>query len=719
MRLGTYGLIFAGLIALVAVARAQSDQGTAAGPYDTGPTPFPSRVLRQTTFNIPFTVETARQPLEVQLYLSRDRGQTWKLYARQNPSARFFPFHATQDGEYWFASQTIDATRAPADMDGRQPELHVVIDTVQPQFDFQAVISPARQIQVSWRCSDPTIDPSTLKIEYQTGREQPWQPVTAQSVSNSSSASGHLTFTPSTAWVELNLRAEISDLARNKAVVSRRLTLAAGAGQPSQQRPTWRPLATRSPPSPDRPVALPPTTPENADPGPASAPNMRAASGMRGFQYPVSYGKPPIGYGPTAPYDGAAAAGIPADPYANSNPSAANAQPGTTYGQPGPGENRLSAANNTAGFATNQADDTTVPLEAASTQPLGQATDIRPSATAQSMATDVAPTVEWKSTSPATRVAGIYGASTSEDRDDASSPDHELAPDGGYQAQPSQVNPLVSQQIGAPSGRYGAVPPASGPPSVRRDLDATAPSPLRSDSNQVAIRQLRMTSATRFELDYDFDAAAANGVRSVELWGTRDQGQTWSHWHDDDDRQSPLDVEIDAEGIYGFRIVIVGNNGLAGDAPRNGDDAELWVGVDTTSPTVRITTATYGEGEHTGQLDIRWTAADAAFGESPITILFSDHPDGPWTTIAAGVPNSGQHYWPIDPRAPEQLFLRIEARDRAGNQGEYRLPDPINLSGFTPKARIRGIRPVTSAPRSYTPELDSSPQATRNPYVVR
>ena len=73
-----------------------------------------------------------------------------------------------------------------------------------------------------------------------------------------------------------------------------------------------------------------------------------------------------------------------------------------------------------------------------------------------------------------------------------------------------------------------------------------------------------MTSAMRFEVDYEFDAAAANGVRSVELWGTKDQGHTWSRWQIDADRQSPLDVQVDAEGTYGFRIVIVGNNGLAG-----------------------------------------------------------------------------------------------------------------------------------------------------------
>lgn len=707
MRLGFCGLIFAGLTVYVTVACAQPVTPTATPARPANAAPFPSRVLRQTTFNIPFTVETANQPLEVQLYLSRDRGQTWKLYARQNPSARFFPFHATQDGEFWFASQTIDATRAPADMEGRQPELHVVIDTLQPQFDFQALLGPSREIQISWRCADPSLDPASLKIEYQTGREQPWQPVAAESTTTSNGTiSGRLTFVPRTAWVELQVRAEISDLARNKAVVTRRLTLAVGAvqsnqGQPNRGQSGWRPVASRAPNQQDRPVALPPTTPETGGVASTNPPaGARNAPDLGSRRYPVGYGRPPIGFGPATPYDSAAAAGIPADPYANARPSA------TTAPSPNP---------TAAAVARSNAADTASPSTAPTHTP------------SQNTTTDVAPTTEWKSTGQSAGPSSIYGGRLSQSDGSVAAPRHELVEGSGYQPQPSQVHPLVSQQIaspqsGQPTGEHPEDPSRvrpSDPSSPRPDLDATAPSAIRSDSNRVSIKQLRMTSATRFELDYEFDAAAANGVRSVELWGTRDEGQTWSRWQVDEDRQSPLDVRIDAEGTYGFRIVIVGNNGLAGDAPRNGDDAELWVGVDTTAPVVRLTTATYGEGEYTGKLDIRWSASDTSFGENPISIFFSDNAAGPWTTIAAGVPNSGQYYWPIDPRIPERLYLRIEARDRAGNLGEYRLPDPVNLSGFTPRARIRGIRPLTNSPTSDPSDLDSAPQATRNPYVYR
>jgi hypothetical protein len=624
MRLGIRGLIFVGLAAVAAVSYAQSSSTTTAQAANAAP--IPSRVLRQTTFNIPFTVDTARPPLEVQLHVSRDGGQTWKLYARQNPSARYFPFHAKQDGEYWFASQSIGANRPPAAMSERRPELHVVIDTVQPEFEFLAALGSSREIHISWRGSDPALDPTSLKIEYQTGREQAWQPVTTdQSKLTKSTVSGRLAFRPRTAWVELQIRAEISDLARNKTVVNRRLT-SAGRPPPDTGGRVWRPVTSRSANQQTQPVPLP--TPTRYGP-------VKDSSEARPERL---------------------ASGVPTDPYAN------------------------------AGFSIMDL----------------PSTNQRTAALERSDSTDVAPTTEWKSTGQSNLGKSGFDRQYGSDRSFNS-----LVPGGDSQPQPSQVRAFVSQQF--TSAQQGTQPV----------VDATTPSAVRADSNRVSRLQTRMTSAMEFELDYEFDAAAANGVRSVELWGTRDEGQSWSRWDIDTDRQSPIRVQVEAEGTYGFRIVIVGNNGLAGDAPRNGDDADFWVGVDTTAPTVEITTATYGVGEHAGQLDIRWTASDASFGERPMSILFSDRATGPWTTIAAGIPNSGQYYWPIDPRVPEQLFLRMEAVDQAGNHGEYRLPTPINLSGFTPKARIRGIRPLRGSPVSDPYDLDSPPHVTRTPFTYR
>jgi hypothetical protein len=229
------------------------------------------------------------------------------------------------------------------------------------------------------------------------------------------------------------------------------------------------------------------------------------------------------------------------------------------------------------------------------------------------------------------------------------------------------------------------------PPPASADTQGVAPAPA---SDLPPGERPRMTSSKRFNLDYSVDAAGPAGVEKIELWVTRSGGRDWDLDRIDEDRESPLLVEVENEGIYGFRVVIVGKNGLASQTPRSGDLADLWVGVDATKPTVEITSAAYGSEAHAGQLDIRWTARDANLGNRPVTLSFSAQPDGPWTTIAASLPNNGQYYWRVDSRVPAEFYLRIEVRDEAGNVAVHRLDQPLQSAGLTPKGSIRGFEPV-------------------------
>ena len=215
----------------------------------------------------------------------------------------------------------------------------------------------------------------------------------------------------------------------------------------------------------------------------------------------------------------------------------------------------------------------------------------------------------------------------------------------------------------------------------------------------------RMTSNKRFSLDYDVESIGPEGVADVELWGTADQGRTWMKWGSDPDRITPFEVEVSNEATYGFRIVIVGRNGLASNTPQAGDAADIWVGVDQVKPRARLTGATIAAGEHAGKLEIRWDAHDDHFGPRPITLAVSDRAAGPFSPIAAGVPNTGSYFWEFDPRIRRQLFLRLEAQDDAGNLSVDQLTDPIQIEGLAPRGRIRDLAPQGASP----------PQAFRSP----
>lgn len=231
-------------------------------------------------------------------------------------------------------------------------------------------------------------------------------------------------------------------------------------------------------------------------------------------------------------------------------------------------------------------------------------------------------------------------------------------------------------------------------PPTRPTRPAPATRPLPSGDSIPAGDRTRLSSAKRFNLDYDVEAVGPEGIAEVELWGTSDGGKTWARWGTDPDRTSPMEVEVSRETGYGFRVVIVGKNGLVGNRPNSGDEADIWIEIDATRPGARITTAAYGTGEHAGELDIRWNAQDEHLGPRPVTLSFSDRADGHYTPIAAGLPNTGQYFWRFDPRSPRQIYLKLEVRDEAGNIAADQLAEPINVEGLTPKGRIRSLTPA-------------------------
>ena len=181
------------------------------------------------------------------------------------------------------------------------------------------------------------------------------------------------------------------------------------------------------------------------------------------------------------------------------------------------------------------------------------------------------------------------------------------------------------------------------------------------------------------------------------VYYSNDRGKTWQLWGQDPDRVSPFDIETKEVGVFGFRIVVVGRSGLASPRPQTGETPDIVVVVDRTDPVVRISGAQYGEADRIGSLVIRYECEDAHLTPRPISLAFSDSLEGPWTTIAAGLQNNGEYAWPADPQLPRKIYLRIDAKDQAGNVGTHVLDQPIDAQGLAPRARIRGFQTLSGA----------------------
>ncbi len=197
-----------------------------------------------------------------------------------------------------------------------------------------------------------------------------------------------------------------------------------------------------------------------------------------------------------------------------------------------------------------------------------------------------------------------------------------------------------------------------------------------------------------FSLDYSVEALGGNSLADVELWGTEDGGREWQKWGSDPDRLSPFDVQVGNDGMFGFRMVIVGSNGIVSNRPREGDAADVWINVDTSLPTVKITRAVYGEGPEDGLLVIDYHCEDGHLVDRPMALSYSERADGPWTEIATGLANTGLYLWKAAPNLPDKIYLKIDGVDKAGNIGTHRLDLPIDIRGLSPRGVIQGFRPI-------------------------
>ena len=276
---------------------------------------------------------------------------------------------------------------------------------------------------------------------------------------------------------------------------------------------------------------------------------------------------------------------------------------------------------------------------------------------------------------------------------------------------PPPLNSPPNSPLNTSAGRLPP-PPSTGEGSVAIQIhpavrDQFVPSRESMLTNRPADlpagERPRMVNSRRFAMEYDIRSINASGPVQMELWGTRNNGRTWNCFGRDNEKRSPMLVTVPEEGLYGFRLSVRTGSGPSYPPP---PDAlpEMWVGVDLTKPICRIVGAEPASADQPGRLMIRWEADDQQLATRPISLSFGNQAGGPWTSIAAGLENSGQYTWTMDDRVSERVYLRLEARDEAGNLGIFETCEPILMDRRRPAVRILNVRPLSPT------ELASEPK---------
>lgn len=254
------------------------------------------------------------------------------------------------------------------------------------------------------------------------------------------------------------------------------------------------------------------------------------------------------------------------------------------------------------------------------------------------------------------------------------------------------------------TGTKTATPPSPqlfDPAVAARSLPVFGPQDLKqtSYSREPASIQRQFSNTSRLFLDYRIEAMGASGVGKVEVWTTRDLGQSWQKLCEDTDRQSPAEINLPGDGVYGVSLVISNGRGFGAAAPNPGDAPDSWVEVDTAKPQAELMQIRAGAGEDSGALLIAWSARDKNLPSDALELQYAGAREGPWHVVAKGLKNEGTYRWVPPVEVGAQAFIRLLVRDQANNVATAETPQPIPLDDASrPRGRVVSIS--TSPPQA-------------------
>lgn len=201
------------------------------------------------------------------------------------------------------------------------------------------------------------------------------------------------------------------------------------------------------------------------------------------------------------------------------------------------------------------------------------------------------------------------------------------------------------------------------------------------------------TSTTR-EVGLDFQSRSAK--EELELWVTDDGGDNWRKYGVFAAEEDGATFLAPEDGVYGFRLVESGKEGLPDGGLVPGTRPEFECMVDTTPPEVSLLSPIGGESWHGGEeRKVLWRASDENLPQRPISLYYAADGGIWWDALARGLENSGEYVWGVPRVASATSLVKVEVRDLAGNVSEATSPEffTVEISPSYTEAMKVGDRP--------------------------
>ncbi|MCC7424107.1 MAG: hypothetical protein IT428_27900 [Planctomycetaceae bacterium] len=245
--------------------------------------------------------------------------------------------------------------------------------------------------------------------------------------------------------------------------------------------------------------------------------------------------------------------------------------------------------------------------------------------------------------------------------------------------QPRPRNTMVNDDVGSrPDVLSGRYPPAE---TTTSDMPTAG-------------TKTRVVGGRKFQIGYKVEDVGPSGVSSIELYITEDNGRKWYKYGTDPDHQSPFDVEVPRDGQYGFAIRVRSGAGLAADPPQPGEAPSILVVCDQVGPQIQMLPPQQGRAENLDKVVIRWKVTDENPHDKPVSLSYATDLAGPWQPICGWQANTGSYVWTVGHGVPARIFIRVTARDAAGNLSKADTPEAVVVDLTKPTARIVDIEPT-------------------------
>lgn len=248
--------------------------------------------------------------------------------------------------------------------------------------------------------------------------------------------------------------------------------------------------------------------------------------------------------------------------------------------------------------------------------------------------------------------------------------------------------------------RAGEEPPKKTTPAP---ADFNPPPGLGTRATATEIQHVR---DRQVPVDFEIERKGPSGIKKMETYITPDEGQTWFKWSESAELASPLQLTLpEKDGVYGFRLVVYSGVMQSDGPPKAGATPDLKIQVDRQPPQVEWYPPTL-DPNLANALTLRFSVQDAHLDANSITLQWSRQPDGGWQNIPLSNlrPSTVPGYtalkectWLLPAEIPDAVYLRLTARDLAGNVGERVTRDPVTVDLHKPTARLKRVVTATSA----------------------